>query len=60
MKFNASHTIDLGDITRMLGLAQETAIEQVRALFQRYAPADLEDLNSLIILGRLETQRLRE
>ncbi|MBI3960187.1 MAG: hypothetical protein HY328_15350 [Chloroflexi bacterium] len=60
MKFNASRTIDLGDITRMLGLADEAEHEQARALFRLYAPADLDDLESLILLGRLERGRLNE
>jgi len=60
MKFNASRTIDLGDITRMLGLANEADHEQVRTLFRLYAPADLEDLESLILLGKLEMGRLNE
>jgi hypothetical protein len=57
MKFNASRTIDLGDITRMLGLANEADHARVRDLFRQFAPADLEDLESLIILGKLETGR---
>ena len=60
MKFSASRTIDLGDITRMLGLASEANHEQVRTLFRLYAPADLDDLESLILLGKLETGRLNE
>lgn len=55
MKFNASRTIDLGDITRMLGLADEAALTQVRDLFRLLAPDGLEDLESLIALGKLET-----
>jgi len=58
MKFNASRTIDLGDIARMLGLASEASHAQVRTLFHLYAPADLDDLESLILLGKLETGRL--
>lgn len=54
IKFNASRTIDLGDIARMLGLADEVALAQVRGVFQQYAPADMNDLESLIILGKLE------
>jgi hypothetical protein len=60
MKFNASRTIDLGDIARMVGLANEDQLQQVRALFRRYAPTDLEDLESLILLGRLEMGRQDE
>lgn len=54
MKFNASRTIDLGDISRMLGLADDAAIDRVRVVFQRYTPDDREDLESLIVLGRME------
>lgn len=54
MKFSASRTIDLGDITRMVGLADEAALAQVRNVFRLYAPNDLEDLESLIWLGKLE------
>lgn len=57
MKFNASRTIDLGDIARMAGLASEDQLQQARALFRRYAPTDQEDLESLIVLGRLEMGR---
>jgi hypothetical protein len=54
MKFHASRTIDLGDIARMLGLADEVALAQVRHVFRQYAPSDLDDLESLITLGKLE------
>jgi hypothetical protein len=60
MKFNASRTIDLGDITRMLGLASEADLERVRTLFGRHSPADLEDLDSLIMRGKLEMGRLSD
>lgn len=54
MKFNASRTIDLGDLTRMLGLADAATLAQVRDLFRQFAPDGLEDLESLIALGKLE------
>ncbi len=54
MKFNAGRARDLGDITQMLGLADEQALDEVRALFRRSAPEDLADLESLITLGKLE------
>lgn len=54
MKFNASRTIDLGDITRMLGLADEAALARVRSVFRLYASDDFEDLERLILLGKLE------
>ncbi len=56
MKFNASRTIDLGDITRMLGLADEPALMQVRSVFRQYVPEDMDDLESLIALGKLEME----
>ncbi|MCX7839203.1 MAG: hypothetical protein N2559_07065 [Anaerolineae bacterium] len=55
MKFQAGHVQDLADITRMLGQAPPRELEAVRALFQRFASADLADLESLIALGKLET-----
>lgn len=60
MKFNASRTIDLGDIARMLGLADETDLARVRQLFLTYAPDDVQDLESLIRLGKLEMGVLRD
>jgi hypothetical protein len=54
MKFKASRTIDLGDITRMLGLASDAELERVRVLFRHFAGEDLDDLESLITLGKLE------
>lgn len=60
MKFNASRTIDLGDIARMLGLADERDLARVRQLFLTYAPDDVQDLESLIRLGKLEMGVLRD
>lgn len=60
MKFNASRTIDLGDIARMLGLASEAELARVRKLFQQYVPDDVQDLESLIRLGKLETGGLND
>ena len=54
MKLAASRSQDMGDISRLLGLASEVQIEKVRRVFKRYAPADMEDLESMIELGRLE------
>ena len=38
----------------MLGLAEEDDLAQVRAVVSRYMPDAVEDLESLIYLGRLE------
>ncbi len=54
MKFQAGRIQDIADITRMLGQADASTLDAVRALFKQYAPADLADLESLITLGKLE------
>lgn len=54
MKFQSGRVQDLADITRMLGQANATTLDAVRALFKQYAPADVPDLESLITLGKLE------
>lgn len=56
MKFEASRVQDLADLTRILGQADEEQLQRVRALFARFHPGDLEDLESLISLGRLELE----
>ena len=54
MKMETSRPQDLGDLSRMLGLAEEDDLEQVRAAVIRYMPEAAEDLKSLIYLGHLE------
>ena len=54
MKMETSRPQDLGDLSRMLGLADEDDLAQVRAAVIRYMPEAAEDLESLIYLGRLE------
>ena len=56
IKFQASRVQDIADVTRMLGQAEEATLDTVRVLFTQHAPEDLEDLESLIELGRLELQ----
>lgn len=56
MKFGAGPVKDIADITRMLGQADELSLEATRRLFAQYEPEGLEDLESLIALGRLELQ----
>lgn len=56
MKYQASRAQDIADITRMLGQANEAALDAVRAVFDRYLPNEKEDLESLIVLGQLEMQ----
>jgi hypothetical protein len=54
MKLKASRGIDMGDLTRMLGGADETALRLVRMAVQSFLPDAVEDLESLIVLGKLE------
>lgn len=54
MKLSASRTQDLADISRMLGLATEQDLAAVQEVILRYLPTATEDLESLILLGRLE------
>ncbi len=59
MKFQAGRVQDIADVTRMLGQAEAGTLNAIRALFDEYAPEDIEDLESLIELGRLELQSIR-
>lgn len=54
MKLSASRGRDLGDITTMLGWADEEALQNVRAVVAAYSPQDSEDLESLIYIGQQE------
>jgi hypothetical protein len=54
MKIDASRGIDQGDLSRMLGLANDTALQGVRATIARYMPDAREDIESYIEIGRIE------
>ncbi len=54
MKLQASRSIDMGDLGRMLGGADDNALEEVRKAIKTYLPNAVEDLESLIYLGKLE------
>ncbi len=56
LKILAGRVQDLADVTRMLGQADEAALAAIRALFAQWLPAEREDLESLIELGRLEME----
>ncbi len=56
MKLASSRGIDIGDLSRMLGGADDDSLRQVRAVVKMYLPDALEDLDSLTELGRLEFQ----
>jgi len=54
MKLASARAQDMADLARMLGLASETRLAQVRDVVRRYAPGEVEDLEALIYLGQLE------
>ena len=56
IKLRAGRVQDIADATRMLGQAGEATLDAVRMLFAQHAPEDMQDLESLIELGRLELQ----
>lgn len=56
MKIDASRARDLGDLATMLGLASDEELERVRAVAARHAPDVVDDLESLIYLGKVEMQ----
>lgn len=60
MKIRASRGIDIGDLGRMLGAADDAALNKTRGVIRRYLPDGVEDLESLIFLGKLEYQNTRE
>jgi hypothetical protein len=57
-KLAASRAQDIGDLSRMLGLASDEELARVREVVARCAPAEMDDLESLIYLGRLERGEL--
>ena len=54
MKMETSRAQDIADLSKMLGLAKEGELKQVREIVAHYMPAASEDLESLIYLGGLE------
>ncbi|MEZ4884137.1 MAG: hypothetical protein R3E32_05295 [Chitinophagales bacterium] len=54
MKLRSGRVQDIADITRMMGLADEKMLQKVKVTIQRYLPTALEDLESLIMLGKWE------
>ena len=57
MKLESSRTQDIGDLSRMLGLASDHDLGRVRDIVSQYAPDALEDVESLIYLGRMELKQ---
>jgi len=56
MKMEAQRAQDWADVSRMLGWADDADLDEVRAVVKQYAPDDLEDLESLIFIGKREQE----
>ncbi len=56
LKLTASRAHDWADVSRILGLASDEQLNEVRAVVARYSPEDKDDLESLIFLGKREMQ----
>ncbi len=54
MKLRSGRSLDTGDVTRMLGNADEEAFAEILRIAQEHAPDLVEDLHSMAELGRLE------
>lgn len=54
IKMGAVRVQDMADVSRMLGLASGKELARVRAIVTRYAPGEVDDLESLIYLGQVE------
>jgi len=56
MKLQASRAQDWADVSRMLGQADASQLDVVRATVARHSPEDVEDLEALTFLGQRELQ----
>ena len=56
LKMEAQRARDMGDLGTMLGWASDADLDEVRAVVKRYTPEDLEDLESLIFIGKKEKE----
>ena len=54
LKLAASRSQDLADCARMLAGANDQVLQQVRRVVMQHRPEDIEDVESLIRLGKLE------
>jgi hypothetical protein len=56
LKMNAQRTRDMGDLGTLLGWASDADLDEVRKVVAEYAPEDVEDLESLIFIGKRERE----
>jgi len=54
MKLMAGRSQDIADVSRMLGVAEDLQLQKVKSVINQYLPNAVEDLDSLVILGKLE------
>ncbi|MFO7871462.1 MAG: hypothetical protein R6V03_08535 [Kiritimatiellia bacterium] len=57
MKLESGRLQDLADISRMMGFADNPAVDRTRSLVNTHRPNDLEDLEGMIRLGKLEHEQ---
>lgn len=56
LKMAAQRPQDWADVSRMLGWASDESLNEVRAVVKKYEPEDIEDLESLIFIGKKEQE----
>jgi len=56
MKMEAQRVRDLGDLGTMLGWASDADLDAVRAMIREFASEDMDDLESLIFIGKKEQE----
>lgn len=56
LKMAAQRPQDWADISRMLGWASDADLDDVRAVVKKYTPQDIEDIESLIFIGKKERE----
>jgi hypothetical protein len=56
MKMQAQRAQDWADVSRMLGWASDADLDEVRAVIKQYSPEDMDDLESLIFIGKKEQE----
>jgi hypothetical protein len=54
MKLIAGRSQDIADISRMLGVAEDLQLQRVKKVINQYLPNAIEDLESLVVFGKLE------
>jgi hypothetical protein len=54
MKLIAGRSQDIADISRMLGVSEDLQLQRVKKVINQYLPNAMEDLENLVVLGKLE------